>query len=289
VTATATHRENRVAHAADEEFFMTRVCQTFVAAVLIGAGAGCTGRVDVETVPIGTPVEVTRQDGGVVRGTLTARDDRTLRMTVGPAARSIPRDEIAGIEIVEGTAPPPLLASARFREFTVPEGTRLALRLDSSLASDTSRVEDVVQASLTEAVMVDGTEVLPADSLVKGVVTAVQPAGKVSGRASLVVRFRSISIDGRDETYALSAGLNRAVASTKGEDARTIGIPAAGGAVIGAILGGKKGAGIGATVGGGAGTAVVLATAGDDIRLPQGTALSVALDDAIDVRVPITR
>jgi hypothetical protein len=111
----------------------------------------------------------------------------------------------------------------------------------------------------------------------------------VSGRASLVVWFRSISIDGRDETYALSAGLNRAVASTKGEDARTIGIPAAGGAVIGAILGGKKGAGLGATVGGGAGTAVVLATVGDDIRLPQGPALSVAFDDAIDVRVPITR
>jgi len=54
-------------------------------------------------------------------------------------------------------------------------------------------------------------------------------------------------------------------------------------------VGGKKGAGIGATVGGGAGTAVVLSTSGPEIRWPVGTALSIALDKAIDVRVPIER
>ncbi len=268
---------------------MSRIRRTFITAVLIGAGAGCSGHVDVEKVPIGTAVEVTRPDGGVVRGTLTARDDHQIQVAVGPAIRSIPREEVSNVAVVEGMTAPALPAAARFREFTVPAGTVLALRLDSPLGSDTSRVDDAVRASLAEAVVIDGVSVLPADSVVKGVVTTADPAGKVSGRASLAVRFRSLSVDGREDSYALSAGFHRTAASTKGADAKRIGIPAAGGAVLGAILGGKKGAGIGATIGGGAGAAVVLTTAGDDIRIPGGTSLSVALDDAIDVRVPIVR
>jgi outer membrane lipoprotein SlyB len=265
----------------------TRAHQAWLAALLICMAAGCARRTDaeVEAVPIGTPVEVTRQDGGVVRGTLTARDDGAVRM--GPEARPIPRDEIVNLEVVDGAAPPPLPPAAKFREFTVPEGTRLALRLTSPLGSSTSRVNDAVEASLDEPVMVEGLAALPAGSLVRGVVTEAVPSAKVQGRARLSVRFQSVSIG--DEAYALSAGLQQTAESGVASDARTIGIPAAGGAVIGAIIGGKKGAGIGAAVGGGAGTAVVLSTTGEEIHLPSGTILSVAIDGAIDVRVPITR
>jgi hypothetical protein len=77
--------------------------------------------------------------------------------------------------------------------------------------------------------------------------------------------------------------------ATKGEDAAKIGIPAAGGAIIGAIIGGKKGAAIGTAIGGGAGATVVLTTHGDEIRLPVGTVLALPLDQALDVRVPIDR
>jgi hypothetical protein len=266
---------------------MDRICRTLIAVLLIGAGVGCSSRVDLDELPIGTPVEVTRQDGGVIRGPLTARDDKAVQMGVGPASRSIARDEISSVQLVDGTTPPPLPAVARFREFTVPDGTVLAARLDSSLGSDTSQVEDRVQATLTEAVLVEGAEVLPAGSVVTGVVTTADPAGKVTGRATLAVRFRSMSVAG--ETYAVSASLHHTAASTKKDDAKKIGIPAAGGAIIGAIVGGKKGAGIGATVGGGAGAAVVLATSGPEVRWPVGTPVSIELDNAIDVRVPIDR
>jgi hypothetical protein len=210
-------------------------------------------------------------------------------LAVGPATRSIPRDQVESVAVVEGTTAPALPAAARFREFTVPEGTSLSLRLDSSIGSDTSRVEDAVEAILTEAVLVDGVDVLPVDSVLQGVVTRADPSGKVSGRASLAVQFQSMSLEGRHETYQLSAGLTRTAAATKATDAKTIGIPAAGGAVIGAILGGKTGAAVGATVGGGAGTAVVLTTAGADIHMPRGTAVSVSLDHDMDVRIPIAR
>jgi len=266
---------------------MPNACRTLITFLLMAAGVGCSSRVDLDEVPIGTPVEVMREDGGVVRGPLTARDDKTVQMGVGSASRSIARDEITSVQLADGTAPPPLPAAARFREFTVPGGTALAVRLDSSVGSDTSKVEDRIQATLTEAVLVEGVEVLPAGSVMTGVVTKADPAGKVSGRATLAAQFRSMSVAG--ETYALSADVQRTAASTTRDDAKKIGIPAAGGAIIGAIAGGKKGAGIGAAVGGGAGTAVVLATSGPEIRWPVGTTLSIELDKAIDVRVPLER
>ena len=268
---------------------MTRLHRACVSVLLIGAAAGCASRVDLEKVPIGTQVEVTRQDGGVVRGTLTARDDRNVRMDAGAAARLIPRDQISSVQIVDASATAALPAAARFREYSVPEGTVLGVRLESAIGSDTSRVEDPVRATLTHAVLVDGVEALPAGSVVTGVVTAAQPSGKVSGRASVAVRFGSVSVASRNESYVISADVRVTAAATKGDDAKTIGIPAAGGAIVGAILGGKKGAGIGALVGGGVGTTVVLATSGDEVRLANGAVLSVALDRAIDVRVPIKR
>ena len=173
--------------------------RTLIAAVLIGAAAGCAGRVDLEPVPT-------------------------------------------------------------FRESTVPVGTVLTLRLDTSLASDTSRVDDAVQATLMEAVVVDGVDVLPRGSVLAGAVTAVESSGKVSGVARLVVQFRSVSLAGRaGEIYALSAYLRTAAAPTRS-----------------ALIGG-------------AGTAVVLATSVPQVRWASGLALSIPIDDDIDVKIPLKR
>ena len=265
----------------------TRFRRTFLSLLLIGAGAGCSRAADVEQVPIGTAVDVTRQDGGVVRGTLTARDDRNVQLATGPAtARSVPRDQITHVQRVDDAARP-LPAAAKFREVTLPANTGLVVNLASSLGSDTSHVNDPVEATLTEAVIVDGVEILPVGSVVAGTVTTADASAKVSGRASLAVQFRSVV--SRGETYALSATFHQTAASTKGSDAKKIGIPAAGGAVIGAIVGGKKGAGIGAVIGGGAGAAVVLTSSGPEVRWPRGTEVSIALDEALTVRLPIAR
>jgi hypothetical protein len=253
------------------------------------ATAGCKSSPDVEKVPVGTEVEVVRQDGGVLRGTLAARDEKTVKVDVGATKRSVPRDQIANLRVVDNAKPAPLPPAARFRELTLPEGTKLVMRLESAVGSDTSRVEDPIEAILSDAVMLDGVDILPAGSTVKGEVAAVQPAGKVKGRASLALRFTSISVPGRDEQVTIVARKNFLAPATKGEDAAKIGIPAAGGAIIGGILGGKKGAGIGTAVGGGGGAAVVLATAGDEIALARGAVLTLSIEEAIDVRIPITK
>lgn len=167
---------------------------------------------------------------------------------------------------------------------TVPADTPLRLTLLDDLASDTSQVEDRVSARVASDVRVDGETVIPAGSRVAGVVTYAQPSAKVKGRAAITVRFRTVSIGSR--TYDITAEpLRREAQGTKAKDARNIGIGAGAGAVIGGIIGGGRGAGIGAAVGGAGGTGVVLATKGEEVRLPSGTPVSTRLDAPVVVEV----
>ena len=73
--------------------------------------------------------------------------------------------------------------------------------------------------------------------------------------------------------------------ATKKNDAIKIAAPAAGGALIGALAGGKKGALIGTGVGGGAGTAVVLTTRGKEVGIARGAALVVRLASPVALKV----
>ena len=158
------------------------------------------------------------------------------------------------------------------------------MTLSTSVASDTSQVEDAVAAELTNAVMVDGRTALPSGALVAGVVRAVDNSGRVKGRARLALDFTSVTSGGR--RYAMSAEhFSRQASATKSEDATKIGIGAGAGAVIGGLLGGKKGAAQGAAVGGGAGTGLVLATRGEEVRFPSGTDVSIQLAAPLTVRV----
>lgn len=252
------------------------------------AGMACSAQADVSKVPMGAQVDVTKQDGGLVSGTLSDKDAQAVSIAHGRSSTTIDRKDIADIRVVDpmkpALPPPP---RARFREFTVPEGEKLQVRLETAVASNLSQVEDPVEATLAEPVVVEDTEVLPIGSTVSGTVSEAQPSGKVKGRASLAVRFDRIAAGG--ERYSIIGVASREAPGTKGKDAEKIGLGAAGGAVVGALLGGKKGAAVGTAVGGGAGTAVVLTTAGDEVRWPVGTVQSIPLDKAVDVRVPIRR
>ena len=255
-------------------------------AVLVVAGAGCSRGTDLEKVPVGTDVQLTREDGGVVEGKLTARDAETVKVDVGRVTRSVPRKDIADVRVVDpNDKPVGLPPIAKFREYTVPAGTKISVRIGEPVSSATSKVGDTVSATLADPVTIDGVQVLPAGSTVRGVVASVEPSGKVKGRASLGVNFTNVTAHG--ETYPIDAKFSMVAPSTKNRDTDKIVLPAAGGAIIGAIIGGGKGAAVGAAVGGGAGTAAVLMTKGKDVALASGTELSVATTQPIDVKVPI--
>ena len=106
---------------------------------------------------------------------------------------------------------------------------------------------------------------------------------KVKGRSQIAMRFHTLVAN--DEKYAIQTGaIARSGKATKKDDALKIGIPAAGGAVIGGLIGGKKGAAIGGAAAGGTGTAVVLNTRGEEVRLGKGAVVSVKLSAPLTVR-----
>jgi len=204
-------------------------------------------------------------------------------VVLGAACGSAP--DAANVAAGSGTAGSGAAAPS-VREYTVPEGATLSLKLSTAIDSGTNVVEDLVEATLAQAVLVDGAEVLPAGSTVRGLVSAVKGSAKVKGLASMTLQFTTVAAAGRSDHYDIDATWSETAKSTKGADAEKIGIGAGAGAVIGAVLGGKGGALKGAAVGGGAGTAVVLSTKGKDVEHPVGTILTVTLRKSIDVRVP---
>jgi hypothetical protein len=176
------------------------------------------------------------------------------------------------------------MTAAGARTTTIPAGTLLRLQLENSVGSDISRIEGPVHARLVNPIAVAGRTVVPGGSDVSGVVTRAIRAGKVKGRAQLGMRFNALSPAGSDERYRISTNTwSRIAPSTKKKDAATIGIPAAGGAIVGGLVGGKKGAAIGAAAGGGGGTAVVLSTRGKEVRLGRGAILLVRLTAPLTV------
>ena len=173
-----------------------------------------------------------------------------------------------------------------YREVTIPAGTTLRLDLASSIASDSSQIEDPVRATLRQAVIVDGATAIPMGAQVSGVVTDVAGSGRVKGRARIAYQFSAMRVG--DERYDIATTpVSHLAPATKGEDAKKIGIGAGAGAAIGAILGGGGGAVKGAAIGGAGGTGVVLATKGQEVRLGPGANVSTKLTSPLTVRVKV--
>ena len=189
---------------------------------------------------------------------------------------------------VDGAAPitPAPVSRSVVHQITIPAGTVLRLRVERGFGSDTSRVEDAVPATLASPVVVGGRTVLREGTAASGYVAQAERSGKVKGRGRVAVRFNRITPAGHSDRYTIQTRPWVGVApATKKKDAMTIGLPAAGGAIVGAAVGGKKGAGIGALAGGGAGTAVVLSTRGKDVHVGRGAVLAIRLTSPVTINI----
>jgi hypothetical protein len=169
-----------------------------------------------------------------------------------------------------------ILSVLRPNPITVPEGATLPLVLETAISSATSRPGDRVVARLAEEVRVGEKVVVPAGSEVRGRVTEAVPSGRVKTRARLAFDFDTLVLEGKE--YSIGTGpVDITAGSTHKKDAATIGIGAGAGAIVGAIVDGKKGAGIGALIGGATGTGVVLTNTGKEVSLGTGTRVTVRL------------
>ena len=253
--------------------------------------ASCTRAEAIEDIPTGTEVTVLTQDGTLVRGKIARVEPEVVTLTgERPNMNTeVARTAIAEVKRVDrndddDTAEAaPRARAAVMRTVTIPDNAALDVRLDTTHASDTSRVEERVSGTLASPLEVDGVTALPAGAKLTGHLTNVEASGKVKGRAELAMRFTRLQTG--SVTYDIdSKPLSWVAESTKKEDAVKIGAGAAAGAVIGAITGGKKGAAIGSAIGAGGGTAVVLATDGQEIRLAAGRKLKVSLTNPLTIR-----
>ena len=184
------------------------------------------------------------------------------------------------------------------RTYLVPEGTRIQVRLESTLQSKTNRQGDRFTVKVVESVQVRGKEVIPAGSTVEGRVAEVRQAGRIKGRAQVHLSYeRLIFPNGVSETIIASQAelddtqkeeMDRREGTILGESTRKrtgaeIGAGAAIGAGIGAIAGGRKGAAIGAGAGGLIGLVDVLRRGGKEIEIPAGTLMVIRLDRPLTV------
>lgn len=159
----------------------------------------------------------------------------------------------------------------------IPVGQEIDVRLQSTITSNTAQVEDRFEAT-TLVDMLEGEHVLvPAGSVMRGVVQAVNKAGRLDRKGSLTLSFDEITTKGR--TYPIRATVTQAIESegVKGEVGK-IGAGAGVGAIIGGILGGFKGALAGILIGGGG---TIAATEGKDVTLDSGTVLRVRFDSPV--------
>ena len=162
--------------------------------------------------------------------------------------------------------------------YEIPVGTEFDVRLQEELNSETAVVEDRFEAITVVDLYENERLLVPAGSIVRGVVSSVDRASRTDRRGSLTVSFDQITVRGR--TYNIRANVVEALdAGVRGEVGK-IGTGAGIGGILGGILGGTKGAIAGILIGAGG---TVLATEGSDVKLPVGTIIRARMESPVSL------
>jgi hypothetical protein len=178
----------------------------------------------------------------------------------------------------------PSVVTPRIGEFVVPNGSVITGLLENPIDTKVSQNNDRFRMTVQSPDQFRG-------AIVEGYISGVGRSGQISGRSNVTFNFTKITLrDGKSYDFA---GTLQSIRDAYGKDVKvdaegiaksdsqtreTVkrgGIGAGAGALIGAIFGGGKGAAIGAIVGGGAGAGSVIVQGREDIRLQQGSILTV--------------
>ena len=177
------------------------------------------------------------------------------------------------------TAPAPAKVA-----YTAPAGSSVEVRLDTALDSETAQVGQAVSATL-DADLTDGAGhvVLPRGTRLTGTVTEAVSAKKVKKKSSLAYQLTSAQLpDGT--TVAIAAGQRLEGKGYTKKDGAIIGGSAAGGAVLGQILGGDtESTAAGAILGGAIGSGVAMSKKGEDVVVEAGTMVALTMERPITI------
>jgi len=178
-----------------------------------------------------------------------------------------------------------LTAVASAQPLIIPQDVALRIRLDDTLTSTDSQVNDPFSATVMTEGQYQGARVY-------GHISSIDMSGRLQGRTEMVLQFdRLIMFDGRTarihaEIIQLyhapsheTLGVEGAILSAgKGRSALIgAGFGAGAGALMGAIFGGGKGAGIGSIIGGAAGVGTTAFRGSQKISLPSGLQMTIQI------------
>jgi hypothetical protein len=169
------------------------------------------------------------------------------------------------------------------KPLVVPADAVLAVVLDQTISSKTSRSGDTFTATVQAHIEVEGKVAIPKGARATGVIKEAKAAGRFKGGASLALDLTSVTVGGKDYDIQTSD----ATMSRKGKGKRTAGMVgggAGGGALIGGLAGGGKGAVIGGLIGAAAGTGGAGLTGNRDITLGAETALDFKLTQPVEIK-----
>jgi hypothetical protein len=173
----------------------------------------------------------------------------------------------------------------------VPAGTALMVRLDTTLATFSNRVGDPFRGSITQPVSVNGVTVIPAGATVEGRVTKLSEPRRITGKPTIGILPEAVILP-TGERYYLDATLVDTNIG-QGTDVNSEGqfkgsghdrhdtIEEGGGAAGGMLIGGLIGGGPGVLIGGAVGatsTTVHWLVKHRSATLPAGTELTLELN-----------
>jgi hypothetical protein len=156
-----------------------------------------------------------------------------------------------------------LTASFALAQTALPTGTAVKMKLETTLATFSSKVGDPFSARVTEPLMMDGKIVIPIGTTVEGRVTKSTEPRRVAGRPTIGIFPQNLILPNGDR-FMLNASLVDTNAgrgsdvNSEGQfkgaghdskDLTEVGLGTGGGMLIGGLAGGGKGFLIGGAVG----------------------------------------
>ncbi len=215
-----------------------------------------------------------RPPGQSLSSEIAARTPPPHAEPAPPVAQSEPVPQIHAVPVRPVPAPT--------ERVTIPEGTRVDVRMIDSVSSATNQTGDILHASLARPLKIGRRIVAPLGTDVYLRLVAAHSAGHFGGRSQLRLELYRIVIQGTSYPLSSNDYSDKGASRTKRSVLTILGGSAIG-AAIGAIAGGGKGAAIGAAAGGSAGTVYQGATKGQQINIAPETLLKFKLEQPASV------
>jgi hypothetical protein len=273
---------------------MTRTLLT-VLAVVGAAACGNGERRDVATAdslsrdlqlaPVDTSAEL--NDQAAPESAPAAEEPAPTPAPAAPKPAPKPKPAAPKPQPAAPAAAEPAPAPAPAPAPSLAAGTAISVTTDAEIRSRQNKVGDEVTATVASDVKdAGGRVVIPAGSKVILKVTAIKPSdSKSDTTGTLTLDAVGVEVNGTERPIVATISGMRTRLEGRGTDANDVAKVAGGtaaGAIVGRVLGGSsKGAIIGGIIGGAVGTQRAVETKDRDVVLPQGTSVTLTLDQKL--------